>query len=320
MSVQWAVRDTLEQIDVTKRFVDAYPDHFTLCTTPGCVRRAHRAGKVGSMIGIEGGHQTGNSIAALRQLFDLGTRYMTITHNCDNVYATAWNSVPDSVSHTRDVGDSDARATHLATDPGLSAYGMSLIHEMNRLGMFVDLSHVSANTMRHVLHVAQAPVIFSHSGSFTVMPHGRNIPDDVLRAVRPNRGVVMVPLVSFFLNFDNPDAANVDDVVDHIEYIAKITGWEYIGIGSDFDGSVHIAKSVEDTSRYPHLVARMLERGISEKHVRMVVGDNVLRAWEEVEQVAKSMQQKGDRPIESAWDKRVWEPENTDVPRIYTAS
>lgn len=312
---KWAVRDTLEQIDVTKRFVEAYPDHLTLCTTPRCVRRAHRSGKVASMIGIEGGHQTGNSIATLRQMFELGARYMTITHNCDNAYATAWISVPDSISHKET--DLDA---HIAADPGLTSYGVSLIHEMNRLGMFVDLSHVSANTMRHVLRVARAPVIFSHSGSFGVIPHGRNVPDDVLRAVKVNRGVVMVPFVSVFLNLENPDDANIDDVVDHIEHIAKVAGWENIGIGSDFDGTTFIAQGVDDTSLYPALVARMLGRGISEEHVRMVVGDNVLRAWEEVEQIAKVMQHQGERPVESAWEGRTWEPMNVDVPRLFNTS
>lgn len=230
--LQWSVRDTLEQIDLTKRFVAQYPNHLQLCTEPLCVRSAHKAGKVASMIGIEGGHQTGNSLGALRLMFDMGARYVTITHNCDNAYATAWSSV-------------DKTKTGRDADPGLTDFGRELVQEMNRLGMLVDISHVSPNAMRDVLDVAQAPVIFSHSGAYGVHPMGRNVPDDVLRRLKKNGGVVMVPTISFFLRDKNPEEATVEDVVDHIMHIAEVAGWEHVGIGSDFDGSTVVAKGIE---------------------------------------------------------------------------
>ncbi|KAL1966374.1 hypothetical protein VTN77DRAFT_4516 [Rasamsonia byssochlamydoides] len=150
------------------------------------------------MIGIEGGHQTGNSLGALRLLFDLGARYVTLTHNCDNAFGTAWTTVNIT-----------------GQDPGLTPFGRHFVREMNRIGMMVDLAHVSHNTMRNVLAIARAPVIFSHSGAYSVQPHLRNVPDDVLWSLRTNGGIVMVPFVSFFLNLEHPEEATVEDVVDH---------------------------------------------------------------------------------------------------------
>lgn len=192
------------------------------------------------MIGIEGGHQTGNSLGALRLLFDMGARYITLTHNCDNAVATAWSSVAIAREKAGKV-DIDSRKA----DPGLTAFGREFVYEMNRLGMLVDLSHVSANTMRDVLNTTRAPVIFSHSGAYAIQNHGRNIPDDVLKAVKQNRGIVMVPVVSQFLNTENPENATVEDVVDHILHVAQVAGWESVGIGSDFDGSTIVPKGIE---------------------------------------------------------------------------
>lgn len=232
--MQWAVRDTLEQIDVTKRLVAQCSHLLQLCTDPGCVRAAHKSGKIASMIGIEGGHQTGNSLGALRQLFDLGARYVTLTHNCDNAFGTAWTTAFNSTTTT---------TSH--EDPGLTPFGRHFVREMNRLGMMVDLAHVSPNTMRDVLAISRAPVIFSHSGAYSVQPHGRNVPDDVLRSLRTNGGIVMVPFVSFFLNIEHPEEATVEDVVDHILWIADVAGWEHVGLGSDFDGTVNVAKGID---------------------------------------------------------------------------
>ena len=181
------------------------------------------------MIGIEGGHQIGDSLGVLRQVYELGARYMTLTHNCDNAFATSWVSV-----------DLDK-----GTDAGLTDFGRELVGEMNRIGMMVDLAHVSPQTMRDVLHVARAPVIFSHSGSYSKNKHLRNVPDDVLRAVKDNGGIVMVPAISIFMNTASPEEATVEDVIDHILWVSKIAGWEHVGLGSDFDGSTYIVKGFE---------------------------------------------------------------------------
>lgn len=182
------------------------------------------------MLGIEGGHQLGGSIAALRQAYDLGVRYVTTTHNCDNAWATSASTVaakgPDS-------------------DKGLSRFGESYVKEMNRLGMMLDLSHVSHQTMRDVLSLTRAPIIFSHSGAYAISPHLRNVPDDVLRSIRRNGGIVMAVFVNRFLNMKNPDAATIHDVVDHIMHLADVAGWEHVGIGSDFSGTPYTPSGLE---------------------------------------------------------------------------
>lgn len=226
---KWCVRDTLEQIDLTKRLIDFYPDLLELCTTPAEARAAFKRGRIASMIGIEGGHQTGNSIAALRMLFDMGARYMTMTHNCDNAFATC------HISWNQETGE----------DAGLTEYGKYAVGEMNRLGMMVDLSHVSPNTMRQVLEVTKAPVIFSHSGAYSVNKHSRNIPDDVIARLKRNGGIVMVPAVAPFMNAKNPEKATIEDVIDQILHIANVAGWEHVGIGSDFDGYDLFVKGLE---------------------------------------------------------------------------
>jgi membrane dipeptidase len=189
------------------------------------------------MLGIEGGHSTGNSIPALRLFFDLGVRYMTLTHNSDNAFGTSWITVDPQVPG--------------AKDNGLSKFGEECVREMNRLGMLVDLSHVSHQTMRDALQVAKAPVIFSHSAAYSKTKIGRNVPDDVLQTVKQNGGVVMVPSVPFFLREpeegqDFTDIrANVDDYLDHVVYIANLIGWEHVGLGSDFDGCEITAEGLD---------------------------------------------------------------------------
>jgi membrane dipeptidase len=233
----WVVRDTLEQIDVAKRFIAEYPDVFTYCTTPVCARRAFSQGRIASMLGIEGGHQLGGSIAALRQAYELGVRYITTTHNCDNAWATAASTVA---------------AKGPQADLGLTPFGAAYVKEMNRLGMMLDLSHVSHQTMRDVLSLTRTPIIFSHSGAYAISPHLRNVPDDVLRSVRRNGGIVMAVFVNRFLNMKNPDAATIHDVVDHIWHIAEVAGWEHVGIGSDFSGTPFTPPGLEvSESRLP---------------------------------------------------------------------
>lgn len=222
------MRDTLEQIDVAKRFIAESPEVFTYCETPSCARAAFRNGRIASMLGIEGGHQLGGSIAAVRQAYDLGVRYITTTHNCDNAWATSASTV--------------ARGN---PDKGLTSLGAAYVREMNRLGMMIDLSHVSHQTMRDVLSITQTPVIFSHSGAYSVTPHLRNVPDDVLRSIRRNGGIVMAVFVNRFLNMEDPGAVTIHDVVDHIWHLAQIAGWEHVGIGSDFSGTPFTPSGLE---------------------------------------------------------------------------
>lgn len=330
--MQWAVRDTLEQIDVIKRFIAAYPDDLQLCTEPRCVRQAHRSGKTASMIGVEGGHQTGNSLGALRLFHELGARYMTLTHNCDNAYAMAASSLATAEK-----------------DTGLSAFGRSLVREMNRLSMLVDLSHVSTKTMHDTLDVTRAPVIFSHSGTFALSKHWRNVPDDVLRRLPDNGGVVMIPMVSYFVNFEHPEEATVEGVVDQILHVARIAGWEHVGLGSDFDGTVHVARGIEvlypthrhtrtesassaklehgknsymklqNVEKFPNLIASLLARGVSDEHARMVTGENLLRVWTAAEEVGKKLRQQ-EKASEDYWKGRnedSWEPRMPDVPTLF---
>ncbi|KAK2746946.1 hypothetical protein FQN57_002518 [Myotisia sp. PD_48] len=276
-------------IDVTRRLVDLYPKDLQFCGDSACAKHAFRKGKIGSFIGIEGGHQIGSSINALRQAYDLGARYMTITHNCDNAFATAASSVIAG-----------------KPDHGLTDYGRELIKEMNRLGMLVDLSHVSHDTMRDILKVTKAPVIFSHSSAYALSKHMRNAPDDVLRSVTKNGGVVMVTFVNAFLNVDDPDSVTVEDAVDHIFHIAKVAGWDHVGIGGDYDGTVDLPKGLEDVSTYPFLIERVLERGATEKQARKLVGENVLRVWAETEKISKKIRASGALPIEEPWSGRNW--------------
>ncbi|RSL91673.1 putative dipeptidase [Fusarium oligoseptatum] len=285
----WVVRDTLEQIDVTRRFVNEHPEHLQYCDTPACAREAFKSGRISSMIGIEGGHQVGGSIGAIRQMFNLGARYITLTHNCDNAFGTSASTVAAGGS-----------------DQGLFKLGYDAVKEMNRLGMMVDLSHVSHQTMRDVLGVTRAPVIFSHSGAYAVEPHLRHAPDDVLRLVKQNGGIVMAVFVNRFLNMKNPDQATIHDVVDHILHIADVCGWECVGIGSDFSGTPFVPIGLEDVSKFPDLIQLLMERGATDQQIRLLAGENILRVWERIEQRAKELQGVGEKPIEAEYEGRKW--------------
>lgn len=228
MFSQWTLRDTLEQIDITKRFVEEYSDLFQYCANSTCAREAFANGKIGSFIGIEGGHQVGNSLASLRQLYDLGARYITTTHNCDNVFGTAASTV-----------------TAGGEDKGLTPFGEEYVDEMNRLGMMIDLSHVSHETMRDTLRLSKAPVIFSHTGAYALSKVLRFAPDDVLRETAEKGGVIMITFINRFLRPDDPDAATIHDVVDHIWHVAQVAGWDHVGVGSDFDGTPVTPRGLE---------------------------------------------------------------------------
>lgn len=286
----WAVRDTLEQIDVTRRLIDEYSDDLQYCDTARCAKKAFKRGKIASFMGIEGAHQIGNSLGNLRRVFDLGVRYITVTHNCDNAFATAQSTV---AAGREDKGLTDD-------------FGPELIKEMNRLGMLVDLSHVSHNTMRDTLKVTKAPVIFSHSSAYGVAKHLRNVPDDVLKSVAKKDGVVMVTFVPSFVKPKDPKSADIEDVVDHIFHIAKVAGWDHVGIGGDYDGTDFLPKGLEDVTGYPRLIAAVLKRGASNEEARKLAGENILRVWDKVEKVAKGLQASGVKPNEEFWQGRNW--------------
>ncbi|KKY18161.1 putative dipeptidase 1 [Phaeomoniella chlamydospora] len=253
------VRDTLEQIDVAKRFISEHDD-FHYCETSTCAVKAFRAGKVPSMLGAEGMHQTGSSIAVIRQLWDLGVRYITITHNCDNPYATAASTV-----------------TETGKDGGLTDFGAAAIREMNRLGMMVDLAHVSHRSMRDILDIARSPVIFSHSSCYALAQNYRNSPDDVLAMLKSNGGVIMVMFVKRFLNAENPDAANLETAVDHIMHVVEVAGWDHVGIGADFDGTMTLANGINSVADYPKLIEAVMRRGATDEQIRKLAGENILR-------------------------------------------
>jgi membrane dipeptidase len=299
-----AVRETLEQIDVIHRMVRTYPDTFEMAYKVDDILRIRKQGKIASLIGVEGGHSIDNSLAVLRMLHALGVRYMTLTH-----------------SETLDWADS---ATDKPKSNGLSDFGEQVVREMNRLGMLVDISHVSADTMRHAVRVSKAPVIASHSSAYALAQHVRNVPDDVLKRVAANGGVVMV---NFYPGFIVPEGAravkemvqvarelrakypdekefqaafdawrkerpfptgSIHNVVDHIEHIIKTAGIDHVGLGSDFDGINAVPRQLEDVSCYPYITQELLNRGYAEKDIHKVLGGNLLRAFRQAEEVART--------------------------------
>jgi membrane dipeptidase len=307
-----AVQATLEQIDLVKRMVAMYPADFQMAYTAADIRRIHRLGKIASLIGVEGGHSINNSLATLRTMYDLGARYMTLTHTLNTPWA---DSATDTPAHH-----------------GLTPFGQEVVREMNRLGMLIDLSHVSPEAMKAALAVTAAPVIFSHSSARAINSHPRNVPDDVLQLVAKNGGVVMVNFYPAYVSeaanqweadsaaeqtrynsppyaglyIGQPDKAKaaldawekahpkpivtLSEVADHIEHIRKVAGIDHVGIGSDFDGIPAGPQGLEAVDRYPALLAEMMRRGWSDADVAKLAGANVLRVMEQAEQVAARLQ------------------------------
>lgn len=298
-----AVSATLEQIDIVHRMVARYPDRLELALTAADVERIQKAGKIASLIGIEGGHSIDASLGALRMMYRLGARYMTLTHSLNVPWA---DSATDKPVHS-----------------GLTPFGESVVREMNRLGMLVDLSHVSPDTMADALRVTTAPVIFSHSSAKALANVPRNVPDDILTQVTKNGGVVMVTFVPGFISQEvadyntretaerarltaitgsTPEAivrgvdtwraanpaprATLIQVADHIDHIRKIAGIDHIGLGGDFDGITQVVLGLEDVSTYPDLIAELLRRGYSDDDVKKITGRNILRVFRRAEQVA----------------------------------
>ncbi|QDV68835.1 Membrane dipeptidase (Peptidase family M19) [Rosistilla carotiformis] len=295
---------TVEQIELVKKMVATYPDHFASATTVADIRRIHGEGKIASLIGVEGGHCIENSISNLNHLFELGARYMTLTH-----------------SDSLDWADS---STDKPKANGLSPFGNEVVRRMNQLGMMVDISHVSPGTMHAVLDTSQAPVIFSHSSARAVADSPRNVPDDVLKRIPEKDGVVMV---NYFSAFVVPEAVKVyhagldyrrelakdhspaevsalykvwksknpmppgdiDDVLDHIDHLVKVAGWQHVGIGSDFDGISAVPVGLEDVSTYPAITQGLLDRDYTEEQIQGILGENLLRVMEKVEATATEL-------------------------------
>jgi len=310
-----AIQATMEQIDDVHRLVERYPDTFELARTADDVVRIHKAGRIASLIGMEGGHSIHDSLAALRQFYAAGARYMTITHTKN----TAWaDSATDAPQHG-----------------GLTRFGEEVVREMNRLGMLVDLSHVSPETMKKAIAVSAAPVIFSHSSARALDDHPRNVPDDVLRLMPENGGVVMVTFVPSFASAavrewnardtaeearlkalypEDPERvkreredwrrqhpaprATLEQVADHVEHVRQVAGIDHVGIGSDFDGIESVPLGLENVSAYPALLAELLRRGWTDAEIGKLAGLNVLRAFRDAERVATRLRE--ERPASDA--------------------
>lgn len=297
-----AVKMTLEQIDIIHRMVETYPDVFEMAYSTDDIERIRKKGKIASLIGVEGGHSIDNSLGVLRMYYKLGVRYMTLTHSANTDWA---DSATDEPKHN-----------------GLTEFGKQVVREMNRLGMLVDISHVSPKTMKDAIAVSEAPVIASHSSAFAVAAHPRNVPDDVLKLIREKDGVIMVNFYSGFVvpeaartikrlfqvyrdlraKYKNEDefrtawaqwksqnpypAGTIHDVVDHIDHIAKVAGVKHVGLGSDFDGVGKLPKQLEDVSKYPYITQELLNRGYTEREIRLILGGNLMRVFRKAEEVA----------------------------------
>jgi membrane dipeptidase len=302
-----AVRATLEQIDIVHRMVARWPQTFGLVRTAAELERVFKSRRIASLIGMEGGHSMDSSLATLRMLHALGAGYMTLTHSANVPWADA--------------------ATDMPVLGGLSKFGEEVVREMNRLGMLVDLSHVSPDTMADALRVSEAPIIFSHSSARALCDVPRNVPDDVLQMLPKNGGVVMITFVpgfisqavadhgaqlteaqqSFRAQFPNNDAyvgtamerwraehpeprATLAQVADHIDHVRKVAGIDHIGLGGDFDGISTVIQGLEDVSKYPDLTAELIRRGYSDQDIRKILGLNILRVMRRAELVAATLQ------------------------------
>ncbi|XP_051884316.1 dipeptidase 1 [Pristis pectinata] len=266
-----AVRQTLEQIDVIHRMCQKYPQTFQCVRSSNEIKEAFKNHKLASLIGVEGGHSIDSNMATLRIFYQLGVRYMTLTHSCNTPWADNW---------LVDMGENPAESN------GLSDYGKRIIREMNRLGMIIDLAHTSIKTMNDVLQVSKAPVIFSHSSAYALCNHKRNVPDDILRKVREKNGLVMV---NFFNNYVTcKSTAKLSDVADHFDHVKAIAGYQAVGFGGDYDGVPSVPAGLDDVSFYPDLVAELLRRNWTDREVKAALGENFLRVFQQIEQVKSS--------------------------------
>jgi len=273
-------RVQLEQFDIARRVIARYPEALQWTPTAAGIRRAFAAGRIGSLLGLEGGHAIENSLGALRMYYEMGGRYMTLTHNVTLDWADA---ALDSARHG-----------------GLTKFGEEVVREMNRLGMLVDLSHVSPGTMSDALNITDAPVIFSHSNARALVDHRRNVPDSILARLPRNGGVVMVTFVNSFASaalkaWEDSGAAtrkgprprvSIKDIADHIDHVRRVAGVNHVGIGSDFDGISETIEGLEDVATFPMLFAELSRRGWREADLRKLAGENVLRVLSQAERVS----------------------------------
>ncbi|XP_065348601.1 dipeptidase 1-like isoform X1 [Cloeon dipterum] len=283
-----AVQIALEQIDVIKRLADLYPSYLQLVTTAKEIEEVHRGGRIASLIGVEGGHAMGNSLAVLRMFYDLGARYLTLTHACN----TPWAGCSQSKT-----GDDGSNMGAPGEEFGLTEFGKAVVREMNRLGMIVDLSHASVKTMRDALNATQAPLIFSHSSARALCNSTRNVPDDVLKLVTSNGGIVMVSFYPLFVSCN--DTATITNVAEHINHIRAVAGVDHIGLGAGFDGINYTPRGLEDVGSFPRLFSLLLEQGDwSEEQLAKLAGKNLLRVLRDVEKVQRQQKLLGIRPGE----------------------
>ncbi|XP_024944676.1 dipeptidase 1 isoform X2 [Cephus cinctus] len=300
-----SVQLALEQIDLIRRLVNKHPQSMVLVSSADGIERAHKDGRLASLIGVEGGHAVGASLAVLRMLYELGARYLTLTHTCNTPWADC------------STADEPGQVPHIG---GLSNFGKNIVLEMNRLGMMVDLSHVSVPTMLDAMEASRAPVIFSHSSAHALCNSSRNVPDHALRLLAQTGGIVMVSFYPHFISCG--EKSTLQDVAAHINHIRKIAGVDHVGIGAGYDGinlerlpvklkesfnncptscqlpTVRTPAGLEDVSKYPELFAELLARGWSEKDIRKLAGLNLIRVFKAVEEVRDRMTEEGMEPLE----------------------
>ncbi|XP_063866692.1 dipeptidase 1-like [Scylla paramamosain] len=268
----------LEQVDAVRRMVASSPGHTRLVRSSAEILQEFRRGRVASLMGVEGGHGLASSMGVVRALYDLGVRYVTLTHKCHTPWAECSEDVPQRPN-----------------TPGLTPYGKELIREMNRVGLMVDLSHASSRTARDVLAVTRAPVIFSHSATRSLCDIERNVPDDVLSSLADNGGMVMISFYNDFLTCGQ--SASIQDVVAHINHVRTMAGVDYVGIGAGYDGINRTPTGLEDVSKYPELFAELLRDSTwSLQDLKKLAGLNLLRVLSEVNQVREDLA--GEKPSE----------------------
>jgi membrane dipeptidase len=280
------VKEALEQVDLIKRIIKEYNDTLEIATSPADIRNISKSGKIASLIGLEGAHAVGVSIPVLRMFYELGARILTLTHSCSNEWSDS--SMDDSNS-------------------GLTQRGREAVIEMNRLGMMIDISHVSFQTMTDVLQISKVPVIFSHSSAFTLCPNKRNVPDDILEKVKEKDGIVMINFYPEYITCSSN--ATLIDVANHIDYISKKIGRDKVGFGSDFDGISSTPLGLQDVSTYPYLVASLLQRNWSNSDIigklkrnftLGLLGENFLRVYTKISDFSFKI-----KPIESRYSSKI---------------
>ncbi|OWF40029.1 dipeptidase 1-like [Mizuhopecten yessoensis] len=265
-----AVRQGFDQVDVIHKMNKKYPETFTLALSADDIESVFANNKIASLIGLESGHTIGNTLGVLRMYYKVGVRYMTLTHSCDNDWADNYKADLNG-----------------GVSKGLTDFGRMVVREMNRLGMMIDLSHVSHQTMLDAIETSEAPVIFSHSSVFSLCNHYRNVQDDVLLKLKENNGVIMINFYTAYINnaTDHRNTTTVAQVADHIDYVKTFIGVDYVAIGSDYDGVPYLPLELEDVSTYPVLFAELLRRSWSEDDLAKLAGENLLRVFRAVETV-----------------------------------